>query len=78
MGSPFPSLRPSPEVEVRIDGGPPHRFTLSPDLRPYTLQVETPPGRALLVEIRSPTWCRAGEPADQGVRVDRLSLSPAP
>ena len=78
MGSPFPSLRPSPEVEVRLNGGPPHRFTLSPALRPYTLQVETPPGRALLVEIRSPTWCRAGEPADQGVRVDRLSLSPAP
>jgi hypothetical protein len=30
------------------------------------------------IEIRSPTWCRAGEPADQGVRVDRVVLAPVP
>ena len=77
MGSPFPSPVPSPDVSVRINGATPHRFTLSPELRSYTLRIETPPGRPVLIEIDSPTWCRFGEPADQGIRVDRVVLSPA-
>jgi hypothetical protein len=78
MGSPFPSPVPSPTISIRVNGGPPHRFTLSPELKTYTLRIETPAGRPLLVEIGSPTWCRAGEPADQGIRVDRAVLSAAP
>jgi len=78
MGSPFPSPVSSPTVAVRINGGPPRRFTLSPEVKTYTVRIETPPGRPVLVEIESPTWCRAGEPADQGIRLDRAVLSAAP
>ena len=36
----------------------------------------SPPGQPLLVRIDAPTWSRIGEPADQGVRVDRMSVRP--
>jgi hypothetical protein len=29
------------------------------------------------VEIDAPTWNRIGEPADQGVRVEKLEVRPA-
>jgi len=38
----------------------------------------SPLGQALLVELTAPVWNRAGEPADQGVRVERLTATPAP
>jgi hypothetical protein len=76
MGSPFPSPVTAPAVEVRVNGGSPQRFTLSPEIRPYALRAETPAGQALTIEIVSPTWCRAGEPADQGVRLDRVVVAP--
>ena len=78
MGSPFPSPVFSPTISIRVNGGPPHRFTLSSEVKTYTLRIETPPGRPVLVEIDSPTWCRAGEPADQGIRLDRAVLSAVP
>ena len=31
----------------------------------------------VLVELESPTWNRAGEPAEQGVAVRRISVTPA-
>ena len=77
MGSPFPSPIPSPTISVRINGAPPQRFTLSPEMKTYTLSIQTPAGRPVLIRIDAPTWCRAGEPADQGIRLDRVVLSPA-
>jgi hypothetical protein len=77
MGSPFPSSLASPEVSVRIGDGPPTRFTLGAQVAPYTLRAAVPPGQPLVVRLDSPTWSRAGEPADQGVRVDRLTVAPA-
>jgi len=68
----------SPTISIRVNEGPPHGFTLSPEVKTYTLRIETPPGRPVLVEIDSPTWCRAGEPADQGIRLDRALLSAGP
>jgi hypothetical protein len=78
MGSPFPSPVRSPTIAVRVNGGARHRYTLSPDMKAYTCRIETPRGQPVLVELASPTWCRAGEPADQGVRVDRAVLSAVP
>jgi hypothetical protein len=78
MGSPFPSPVRSPTIAVRVNGGARHRYTLSPDMKAYTWRIETPRGRPVLVELASPTWCRAGEPADQGIRVDRAVLSAVP
>jgi 4-amino-4-deoxy-L-arabinose transferase-like glycosyltransferase len=78
MGSPFPSTLESPVVFARVNDGPPVRFTLTREMRPYTFFTTVVPGEPLVVRLESPTWSRAGEPADQGVRVDRLSVSPGP
>jgi 4-amino-4-deoxy-L-arabinose transferase-like glycosyltransferase len=77
MGSPFPSTLASPTVRVRIDGREAGRVTLSRELRPYRFQATARPGEAMVVRLDSPTWCRIGEPADQGVRVDSLTVRPA-
>ena len=77
MGSPFPSTLAAPEVTVRVEGGNPVRFTLDGEIRPYRLRAAAPAGEPIVLRLDSPTWSRAGEPADQGVRVDRLAVLPA-
>jgi hypothetical protein len=77
MGSPFPSLLTAPEVNVRVNNGEPRRFALRDSIAAYTLRAAAPAGEPLLIRIDAPTWCRPGEPADQGVRVDRLAVVPA-
>jgi tetratricopeptide (TPR) repeat protein len=77
MGSPPPAPLPDPGVEVRV-GADARRFTLGPGVQPYTLRARAEPGAPLVVEIRAPTWSRPGEPAEQGVRVDRVSVRPVP
>ena len=77
MGSPFPSTLVAPEVAVRIGGGAPSRLTLDQEIKPYRLRAVIPAGQPLVVRLDSPTWSRTGEPADQGVRVDRMTVSPA-
>ena len=74
MGSPPPSPRAAPVVHVRVGDGPFTTFALGTDVRPYTLRARTDPGAPIVVEIVAPTWSRTGEPAEQGVRVDRLSV----
>jgi hypothetical protein len=77
MGSPFPSPLPSPEVTVRATGAAPQHFRLTREIAPYAVRARPMPGRAIEVSIEAPTWCRVGEPADQGVRVDRVEVQPA-
>ncbi len=78
MGSPFPSPLAAPVVTLSC-GGSTARFTLTRDVAPYTLRVAAPPPSApLVVRLDSPTWTRLGEPAGQGVRVERMSTAPAP
>lgn len=76
MGSPFPSPLPAPVVAVRVNGGEPHPFTLGRSVLPYTVRAAAAPGAPLLVQIDAPTWTRYGEPAGQGVRVDRVMVAP--
>jgi len=84
MGVPFPSTLHSATVVVQADSvqgtGSPTvaRFVLTDELRPYVLRLSIPAGEPLLVSLSAPTWSRIGEPADQGVRVDRLTVAPAP
>jgi hypothetical protein len=80
MGAPFPSTLVAPVVvSVSVGGGSPTRFTLDAEVRPYTLRAPAArSGEPITVRIDAPTWCRPGEPAEQGVRVDRLSVAPAP
>jgi hypothetical protein len=77
MGAPFPSPVTAPEVAVRVNDGPPRRFTLGPSVESHTVRVAIAPGQPVVVQLDAPTWCRVGEPADQGVRVDRLVVRPA-
>ena len=78
MGSPFPSPLTSPTVTLSAVGGPSTRLVLGREVRPYALKVPAPgTGRPVLLRLDSPTWSLAGEPADQGVRVDRFRVAPA-
>jgi len=77
MGAPFPSTLIAPRVEVRVNDGPATTWTLTTEVKPYVVRAAIRPGDAIVVRIDAPTWCRSGEPAEQGVRVDRLSVTPA-
>jgi 4-amino-4-deoxy-L-arabinose transferase-like glycosyltransferase len=77
MASPPPSPLANPTVTVRVRGGSGSRFTLTPDVRTYSLFTPAPPGGVVVVEIESPTWNRANETAEQGVQVSRMTVLPA-
>jgi 4-amino-4-deoxy-L-arabinose transferase-like glycosyltransferase len=74
MGSPYPSPEEHPEVIVTVSGVQEH-VHLDPDVRPYTVHVKG--GSEILVQLDAPTWNKVGEPAEQGVRVDRMVVKPA-
>jgi hypothetical protein len=76
MGSPDPSPFASPEVTLSA-GERRSRFTLRREVQPYSFRVGAPPaGQPLVVSLAAPTWCVSTEPAEQGVRVDRLTVTP--
>ncbi len=78
MGSPFPSPLASPVVTVRGNDGVAHTQTLGPTIQPYTFRMSgVAPGQPLVIRLDSPVWSRLGEPADQGIRVDRMRVRPA-
>jgi hypothetical protein len=58
-----------------VNGAEIGRFRLDPEVRAYKTRISA--AQELLVEIDSPTWNEVGEPAEQGVRVDRLAVAPA-
>jgi hypothetical protein len=76
MGSPFPSPLGTPVVTVSHTGGSEH-LQLDRDVRPYLVQAVRALDGVVSVRLDAPTWSRAGEPADQGVRVDRMTVAPA-
>jgi hypothetical protein len=76
MGSPPPSPNPNPVVTVRVAGNPAARIQLAPEVRPYTVRARAEPGVPLVIEIDAPTWNRMDQPAEQGVRVDRVRVVP--
>jgi hypothetical protein len=78
MGSPFPSPQAHPGVEVRVNDGRPTQFTLDAELRDYTVTAHVLRGAPIIVRLVAPTWSRVGQPADEGVRVDAMRVSPAP
>jgi hypothetical protein len=77
MGSPFPSPHTAPAVTVTGNDGLAHVLVLEPTVRSYTMRIAVRPHEPLVLRIDSPVWSRLGEPADQGVRVDRVSVRPA-
>jgi hypothetical protein len=76
MGSPEPAPSPTPEVVVGFGAGTSFRVRLARRVRPYTFPVPAPPGGRFLISLEAPTWNLAGQPPEQGVRVDRLTVAP--
>lgn len=76
MGAPAPSPLGAAEVVVAVDGAPPARFRVGPAMAAFTLEAPAPRDGTLVVRIDAPTWSRFGEPAEQGVRVDRVAVAP--
>jgi hypothetical protein len=77
LGSPEPSPRAAPRVRVAVEGAPETELALTREVRSYTLRVPAPRDGTLVIALRAPTWNRTGQPAEQGVRVDRVSVKPA-
>jgi hypothetical protein len=76
MGSPEPSPFATPRVQVAVNGGGQAGFTLDREVRSYRLRAQPSPDGVLTVSLRAPTWNRDHQPAEQGIRVDRLRLTP--
>ena len=76
MGSPAPSPHAAPTVSVRVDGGAPTKLVLERAVKPYVLRVPAPTSGALMIELETPTWNKVGFPADTGVRIDRVRVTP--
>jgi 4-amino-4-deoxy-L-arabinose transferase-like glycosyltransferase len=77
MGSPFPSRLEAPEVTVRASGAGPVKVRLGREIAAHDFRARVNPGQPVYVHIEAPTWNRAGEPADQGVRVEKVQVQPA-
>jgi hypothetical protein len=76
MGSPVPSTLAAPEVTLRVNEGEATTVKLGRQIRRYSVEANVRPGDSIVVRLDAPTWSRAGEPADQGVRVDRMTVTP--
>jgi hypothetical protein len=77
MGTPPPSPHDFVEVTVHVSGAPPRRFTVGRELKPCLMRVPAPPGGVVIARIDAPTWNRNREPAEQGVFIAQMTLSPA-
>ncbi|HET8648227.1 MAG TPA: hypothetical protein VFO85_22210, partial [Vicinamibacteria bacterium] len=78
LGSPEPSPQAAPRVRVWVEGGAATEFTLGRETGVYVLRTPAPPGGTLVVGLRAPTWNRNGQPAEQGVRLQRVRAAPVP
>lgn len=78
MGAPFPAPPGSRRVRLTCQGVR-TSVDVGAEVAPYSLRVAAPTrGEALLLKLETPTWSRVGEPAEQGVRVERLRVTPTP
>jgi 4-amino-4-deoxy-L-arabinose transferase-like glycosyltransferase len=77
MGSPVPSPLEAPVVRVTTADGQSH-FTLSRAVAPFHVRATPDATGVVTVRLDAPTWNRRPEPAEQGVRVDRMTVTPVP
>jgi tetratricopeptide repeat protein len=78
MGSPAPSPHEAPVVRVTTPDGQESRFTLSRAVAPFRLRAAPDADGVVTVRIDAPTWNRLREPAEQGVLVERMTVSSPP
>jgi hypothetical protein len=75
MGLPAPAPIGEADVRVRI-GGAETVVRVGRTVDRYTLRGRPEADGTLLVILDAPTWSLRGEPAEQGVRVDRVAVIP--
>ncbi len=78
MGSPAPSPHEAPVVRVTTPDGQESRFTLSRVVAPFRLRAAPDKEGVVSVRLDAPTWNRRGEPAEQGISVERMTVTAAP
>jgi hypothetical protein len=76
MGSPEPSPVATPMVRVRTGDGQESRFTLSRAIAPFLVRAAPDADGVVTVRLDAPTWNRLREPAEQGIAVERLTVTP--
>jgi hypothetical protein len=76
MGYAFPATRTEGRVAVRAKGGARFVADVGRDVRAFSFTVAPAHDGVIEVRLDAPTWSRSGEPADQGVRVDRFEVQP--
>jgi tetratricopeptide (TPR) repeat protein len=77
LGSPEPSPLAAPRLRVAVEGAPEAELALTREVKSYTLRVPAPRDGTLVLALRAPTWNHTGQPAEQGVRLDRVRVAPA-
>jgi hypothetical protein len=77
LGSPEPAPEAAPRVLVRVGDGRQHKLTLSRDVRSYTVRGPAGTDGTLVIALKARTWNHTGQPAEQGVRLDRVRVAPA-
>jgi hypothetical protein len=76
VGFPDPSPKAGGTVRVTIDDGPAIPLLVGRTVERFTLHAPAPASGVILIRIDAPTWNRFGEPAEQGVRLDRVAVAP--
>ena len=75
MGMPAPSPLGGGDVRVTI-GDARSTVRVGPEVATFTFEGSAGGDGTLVVIVDAPTWNRRGEPAEQGVRVDRVAAAP--
>jgi hypothetical protein len=75
MGFPPPSPLAEGEVLVSVNGGAATRVRVGRTVARHSFTAPAPPSGTLTVAIEAPTWNRLDEPAEQGVRIDRVAVA---
>jgi hypothetical protein len=76
MGFPPPSPLDGGGVRVSVLGGADVSLRVGREIERYSFTTVAPANGTLVVRIEAPTWNRLGEPAEQGVRLDRAAVAP--
>jgi hypothetical protein len=76
LGSPEPSPHAAPRVRVWVEDGAAAEWMIGRGVASYTLRTAAPADGVLRIGLRAPTWNRTGQPAEQGVRLDRVRVTP--
>jgi hypothetical protein len=76
LGFPEPSRLEGGDVMVSVAGGARSTVRAGRNVARHSFETAAPPSGTIVVTIEAPTWNRLGEPAEQGVRVDRVAVAP--